>query len=118
MCKSSGTQPESSEAWMTSIQALTAKETTSKAHMQVHTNGDSREKLRDKSRVRTELKWSQASRPSPFRARFGAPFDLAVIRTIYSPPAKSHTSIHSSSAAEEQRREGHRSREERVEMVD
>jgi hypothetical protein len=38
MCKSSGTQPENSEAWIARIQALTVKETTSKAHMQVHTN--------------------------------------------------------------------------------
>jgi hypothetical protein len=34
-CKSSGTQPRNSEAWMLRIQALTAKETTSKAHMQL-----------------------------------------------------------------------------------
>jgi hypothetical protein len=44
MCKSSGTQQENNEAWMASIQSLTAKETTSKAHMQVHTNGESCEK--------------------------------------------------------------------------
>jgi hypothetical protein len=37
-CKSSGTQPENSEACIARIQALTMKETTSKAHMQVHTN--------------------------------------------------------------------------------
>jgi hypothetical protein len=37
-CKSSGTQPENSEACIARIQALTVKETTSKAHMQVHTN--------------------------------------------------------------------------------
>jgi hypothetical protein len=43
-CKSSGTQPENSEAWIARIQALTVKETTSKAHMQVHTNKESREK--------------------------------------------------------------------------
>jgi hypothetical protein len=41
MCKSSGTQPENSEAWI----ALIVKETTSKAHMHVHTNKESREKL-------------------------------------------------------------------------
>jgi hypothetical protein len=46
------------------------------------------------------------------------PFDLATSRTIYSPLAESHAEIHSSSAAEEQRREGHRSGEERVEMAD
>jgi hypothetical protein len=41
MCKSSGTQPENSEACIARIQALTVKETTSKAHMQVHTNKES-----------------------------------------------------------------------------
>jgi hypothetical protein len=59
-----------------------------------------------------------ADRPSPFRARFGAPFDLAASRTIYSPLAESHAELHSSSVAEEQRREGHRSGEKRLEMVD
>jgi hypothetical protein len=43
-CKSLGTQPENGEAWMARIQALTAKETASKAHMQVHTSRESREK--------------------------------------------------------------------------
>jgi hypothetical protein len=43
MCKSSGTQPENREACIARIQALTVKETVSKAHMQVHTNKESRE---------------------------------------------------------------------------
>jgi hypothetical protein len=89
-CKPSGTQPENSEAWMASIQALTAKEMTSKAHMQVHTNRESHEKLQNKRRGRTGPKWAQAGRPSPFWAWFGAPFDLAALRTIYSPPSKIH----------------------------
>jgi hypothetical protein len=38
------TQPENSEAWMANIQALTVKQTTSKALMQVHSNGESHEK--------------------------------------------------------------------------
>jgi hypothetical protein len=42
--KSSGTQPENNEAWMVRIQALTVKETTSKAHMQVHIDKESCEK--------------------------------------------------------------------------
>jgi hypothetical protein len=42
-CKSSGTQPENGEAWIARIKALTVKETTSKAHMQVHTNKESHE---------------------------------------------------------------------------
>jgi hypothetical protein len=44
MCMSSGTQPENNKAWIGRIQALTVKETTSKAHMQVHTNKESHEK--------------------------------------------------------------------------
>jgi hypothetical protein len=40
-CKSSGTQPENSKAYIARIQALTVKETTSKDHMQVHTNKES-----------------------------------------------------------------------------
>jgi hypothetical protein len=43
-CKSSRTQLENNEAWIARIQALTVKETTSKAHMQVHTNKESCEK--------------------------------------------------------------------------
>jgi hypothetical protein len=46
------------------------------------------------------------------------PFDLAAIRDIYSLEAKSHESIRSSSAAEEQIREGHHPGEEMVELVD
>jgi hypothetical protein len=88
-------------------------------------NGEGSRRLGNRHHAKEELagpKWAQAGRPrtaSP--AHFetqSAPFDLATILTIYSPEAKSHTSIHSSSAAEEQRREGHHLREERVELVD
>jgi hypothetical protein len=66
---------------------------TSKAHMQVHKNRESREKQQGKKPgpnwAETGPGWSaQAGRPSPFRARFGAPFDLAANRTIYNPLAK------------------------------
>jgi hypothetical protein len=57
-CKSSGTQPENSEAWIARIQALTAKEMMSKAHMQVHTNKESREK-------------KPGRKPGPNRAKTG-----------------------------------------------
>jgi hypothetical protein len=105
------------------IQALTVKETTSKTHMQVHTNKESREKQLGKKpgpyRAETGLgRPAWADRPSPFWTRFVAPFDLAASRAIYSPLDESHKEIQSSSAVEEQRREGHRSGEERVEMVD
>jgi hypothetical protein len=70
----------------------------------------------------TGPKWAQASRPSPagpaHSGAQSAPFDLATIWAIYSPEAESHASTHSSSAAEEQRREGHHLGEERVELVD
>jgi hypothetical protein len=63
-CKSSGTQPENGEAWIARIQALTVKETTSKAHMQVHTNKESREN-RGGNRGRTGLKRAWVDRPKP-----------------------------------------------------
>jgi hypothetical protein len=63
-------------------------------------------------------KCAQAGRPSPFRGPVRPPFDLAVIRAIYSPEARRHASTHSPSAVEEQRREGHQLGEERVELVD
>jgi hypothetical protein len=61
---------------------------------------------------------AQADRPSPFQGLVASPFDLAATRSIYSPGVESHASTHSSSAAEEQRREGHYLGEERVELVD
>jgi hypothetical protein len=103
--------------------SLTAKETKSKAHRQVHTIKELGEKQPGRKPGPNSAKTSrgrlaQADRPSPFRALFGAPFDLAALRTIYRAPAKSHREIHSSSATKEHRREGHHFREERVEMVD
>jgi hypothetical protein len=62
------------------------------------------------------MKWAQVGRPSHFEAQ-SPPFDLAAIRAIYSPEARLHTLILSPSTAEEQRREGHHLREERVELV-
>jgi hypothetical protein len=73
-CKSSGTQLENNEACITRIQALTVKETTSKAHIQVHTNKESCKKQPGGNRGQTRPKWAWADRPIPLRARFGAPF--------------------------------------------
>jgi hypothetical protein len=61
---------------------------------------------------------AQAGRPSPVQGPFASPFDLAAIRAIYSPGVESHGGINSSSAAEEQRREGHHPGEERAELLD
>jgi hypothetical protein len=82
------------------IQSLTVKEMTSKAHMQVHISRESREKQPGTNRAETGLgRPAWAERPSPFRARFDAPFDLVASCAIYSPLAESHVKIHSSSAA-------------------
>jgi hypothetical protein len=62
--------------------------------------------------------WAQAGWPSPLQGPFAAPFDLDDPQTIYGTHAKIHTSYHSSFAAEEQRREGHHSAKEMVEIVD
>jgi hypothetical protein len=69
-------------------------------------------------RQATGPRWAQADRLGPSGAQSPPPFDLATIRAIYSPGVESHASIHLSSAAEEQRREGHHLGEERVELVD
>jgi hypothetical protein len=61
---------------------------------------------------------AQVGRPSTVQGPFAPTFDLAAIHAIYSPGVESHTSINSSSAAEEQRREGHHPGVERVELVD
>jgi hypothetical protein len=60
---------------------------------------------------------AQADWPSPVQGPFAPSFALAAIRAIYSPGVESHTSSDSSSATEEQRREGHHPGEERVELV-
>jgi hypothetical protein len=74
-----------------------------------HAEGEGSRRLGNQRRAKEAANWAEVgpgrlaqpiSRPSQ------PPFDLAAIRTIYSPKAKSHASIHSSSAAEEQRREG------------
>jgi hypothetical protein len=81
-CKSSGTQPENSEASITRIQALTVKETMSKAHMQVHTNKESREKQLRRNRGRTGPKQAWAGRPGPtgpaYSGPIGSPLALGV----------------------------------------
>jgi hypothetical protein len=108
MCKSSGTQPENNEVCIARIQALTVKETTSKAHMQVHTNKGSREKQPERKPERkpgpnrAEMGLGRpawADRPSPLRARFAFPFCPRCLSInclcLRRPP---HPSIHRNSA--------------------
>jgi hypothetical protein len=94
-CKSSGTQPENSEACVARIQALTVKKTMSKAHMQVHTNKGSREKQpgRKSGPNRAEMGLGRpawAERPSPLWGRFVAPFALVVCLFIASAAVGRH----------------------------
>jgi hypothetical protein len=89
-------------------------------------NGEGSRRLRNRHHAKEASNWAevgpgrsaQAGRPDPFRGPVAFPSDLAAIRAIYSPKVESHASIHSSSAAEEQRRKGRHLREERVELVD
>jgi hypothetical protein len=82
-CKSSGTQPENNEACIERIQALTVKETTSKDHMQVHTNKESCKKQLGRNtgpnRPRKGLgRSARSDRPRGLLARFVTPFSLGV----------------------------------------
>jgi hypothetical protein len=82
-CKSSGTQPENSEACIARIQGLTMKETTSKGHMQVHTNKESCMKQPGRkmgpNRPRKGLGQPACSdQPRSLLARFATPFALGV----------------------------------------
>jgi hypothetical protein len=103
-CKSLGTQPENGEACIARIQALIVKETTSKAHMQVHTNKGSREKEpgRKPGPNRAEMGLGRppwADRPSPLRTRFASSFCPRCLSINFlclrRPP---HPSIHRNSA--------------------
>jgi hypothetical protein len=95
MCKSSGTQPENSEACRARIQALTMKETTSKAHMQVHTNKESCKKQPGRN---TSPNWprkglgrsAQSDQPRGLLARFVTPFALGVCLFIASAAVGRH----------------------------
>jgi hypothetical protein len=94
-CKSSGTQPENSEVCIARIQALTVKETTSKAHMQVHTNKESCKKQPGRkmglNRPRKDLGLPAClDRPRGLFARFGAPFALGVRLFIVSAAVGRH----------------------------
>jgi hypothetical protein len=94
-CKSSGTQPENSEACIARIQALTVKETTSKAHMQAHTNKESCKKQPGRkmgpNRPRKSLGRSAClDRPRGHLARFATPFALGVRLFIASATVRRH----------------------------
>jgi hypothetical protein len=82
--------------------------------------GEGSRRLGKKHLAKQAIGWAEVGpgRPNPFQGPVDPPFYQVAIQTIYSPEAKSHASTHSSWAAEEQRREGHHLREERVKLVD
>jgi hypothetical protein len=88
--------------------------------------GETSRKQGNQHRAKEAVGWAwmgpgrlaQAGRPSPIQGPFAPSFALASNRAIYSPLNESHASYSSSSAAEEQRREGHHPGEEKVELVD
>jgi hypothetical protein len=89
-----------------------------RAHMQ---KGEGSRRLGNRHRAKEAADWAEMGpgrSAQPISGPSRPPFDLGASQAIYSPLTESHALIHSSSATEEQRREGHRSREERVEMVD
>jgi hypothetical protein len=89
-CKSSGTHSKNDEAWIARIQALTVKETTSKAHMQVHTNKESHKKQSGRkpgpNRAETGLGWPAQPTPGPVQR----PFALSVRLFIASSSVRRH----------------------------
>jgi hypothetical protein len=84
--------------------------------------GEGSRRLGNRRRAKEAGNWAgmvpgRPAQPIP-RPGYPSPFYLAAIRAICSPRVESHGSTHSSSTAEEQRREGHHLGEERVELVD
>jgi hypothetical protein len=118
-----GPNQKSVESCKTRSYVQFGEKLTTKAYMQ---KGEGSRKLGNRHQAKEATGWdwmgsgqpAQADRPSPVQGPLAPSFDLAAIRTIYSPGVESHASSNSSSAAEEQRREGHHLGEERVELVD
>jgi hypothetical protein len=113
-----GPSQKSAESWGTRSFIQFGEKLTTRAHMQ---KGEGSRRLGNQRRAKEAANWAEVGPGRSAQLISGPsqpPFDLAAIRTIYSPEAKSHTSIHSSSTAEKQRGEGHHLREERVELVD
>jgi hypothetical protein len=118
-----GPTQKSAESCGTRSYVQLGEKLTTRAHMQ---KGEGSRRLGNRRHAKEAGNWAwtgpgrsaQAGRPSPVQGPFASPIDLATIRAIYSTGVESHASINSSSAAEEQRREGQHLGEERVELVD
>jgi hypothetical protein len=107
-----GPSQKSAESCETRSFVQLGEKLTTRAHMQ---KGEGSRRLENWRHAKKADNWAEvgpgrsakASGPSPFQGPVASPFDLAAIRAIYSPGVESHGGIYSSSAAEEQRREGH-----------
>jgi hypothetical protein len=115
-----GPTQKSAESCGTRSYVQLGEKLTTMAHMQ---KGEGSRRLGNQRRAKEARNWAgmgpgRSAQPIPFQGPVASPFDLASIRAIYSPRVESHRWTHSSSATEEQRREGHHLGEERVELVD
>jgi hypothetical protein len=118
-----GPDQKSAESCKTRSYTQFGEKLTTWTYMQ---KGETSRKQGNRRRAKEALGWAwmglgrpaQAGRPSPVQGPVRLPFALAANQAIYSPLTESHASYNSSSAAEEQRREGHHLGEERVELVD
>jgi hypothetical protein len=118
-----GPDQKSVESCKTRSYAQFVEKLTTWTYMQ---KGETSRKQGNRHRAKEASGWAwmglgrlaEAGRPSPVQGPFAPSFALAAIQAIYSPMIESHAGYNSSSAAEEQRREGHHPGEERVELVD
>jgi hypothetical protein len=100
-----GPNQKSAESCGTRSYVQLAEKLTTRAYMQ---KGEGSRRLGNRHHAKEAGNWawlgpgrSETGRPSPVQGPFAPSFDLAAIRAIYSPGVESHTSINSSSAAEE-----------------
>jgi hypothetical protein len=118
-----GPNQKSVESWKTRSYVQFREKLTTWTYIQ---KGEASRRLGNRYHAKEAASWAwmgpgrpaQAGRLSLVQSPFAPSFALAAIRAIYSPGVESHRWSNSSSAAEEQRREGHHPGEERVEIVD
>jgi hypothetical protein len=96
MFKSLGTQPENSEACIARIQAITVKETTSNAHMQVHTNKVSCKKQPGRKLGPNQAEMGLGRPAQPTSGPVQCPLLPLVLVYLLPLPLPATTSIHSS----------------------
>jgi hypothetical protein len=89
-CKSSGTQPENGETWIARFKPYPWQKRRQRHTCKCTQIWNRTRSNRGGNRGPRGPKRAWADQPSPFRARFNAPFDLAASRAIYSTLAESY----------------------------